>query len=269
VIRRVITTLVVGGAIAGVACIDMSAPSGPASISTLLLPSPSVVVGDTMRDSAGVATPLVVQGFSSAGSMITVAPQFFVTDSIAHATVGLTTGFLVGDSLGQVHVVGQIGNLQTNIATIPVSVAPTQIAIGPTFADSLIAPFSSDTSLAGSGSTGLPVLITGVNNVGAVGFIAHYTVVSAPPSISSANPAVLLMSSGTPPVPSKADTTDGSGAASLSLTVVTARLVPDPAFLNGSKPDTAIVEANSTYRGTLLAGSPRRFVVQIRIGLIH
>jgi hypothetical protein len=246
----------------------MSPPSGPASISPLLLPSPSVVINDTMRDSAGRATPLAVQGFNSAGSMITVAPQFFVTDSIQHATVGLNTGFLVGDSLGQVHVVGQIGSLQTNIATIPVSVAPTQIIIGQTFVDSLIAPISGDTSLAGSGSTGLPVLVTGLNNVGAVGFIVHYRIVSAPSSISTASPAVVLTSSGSPPVPSTADTTDGSGAATLSLRVVTARLLPDTAFAHG-KPDTAIIEANSTYRGTLIAGSPVRFVVQIKLGLIH
>ena len=36
----------------------MSAPKGPASISMLLLPSPSVVVGDVMRDSNGVPAPL-------------------------------------------------------------------------------------------------------------------------------------------------------------------------------------------------------------------
>src|SRR5262249_40919727 len=54
------------------ACIDMSAPNnGVASISTLLLPSPSVVIGDVMRDSTGVPAPLAVTPFDQAGKALT------------------------------------------------------------------------------------------------------------------------------------------------------------------------------------------------------
>jgi len=252
-------------AIAAVACIDMSAPSGPASISVLLLPSPSVVVGDTMRDSAGNVAPLSVQGFNAAGNQIQIQPTFFVTDTFKTASVGRASGILVGDSLGQAHVVAQIGSLQTNIATIPVSVPPETLFAQPLANDTLTAPFTlTDTSGTGRGSLRLATTITGVGGIGAVGFIVHYTILSAPPSASPSQPAVYLAT--TAGVPSSADTTDQSGNGGLNLTVQTAFLAPDTAFFAGQKADSAIVIAQSTYRGKPLPGSPVTFIIPIKIG---
>jgi len=50
---------------------DLSvAPGGVYSISKLLLPSPGMVIGDTMRDSLGNAAPLRVLAFSVTGDSI-------------------------------------------------------------------------------------------------------------------------------------------------------------------------------------------------------
>lgn len=263
-IRRLIAVSMVAVAIAAVACIDMSAPPGPASISVLILPSPSVVVGDTMRDSAGHVAPLTVQGFNSAGNSIQIQPTFFVTDTFRTASVGRASGILVGDSLGQAHVVAQIGTLQTNIATVPVSVAPETLFAQPLSNDTLTAPFSSDTGAAGRNSLRLGTTITGAGGTGAIGFIVHYTILSAPPSASSSQPAVFLASASG--VPSSADTTDQSGNGGLNLTIQTVFLTQDPAFLAGQKTDTAIVVARSAYRGKELAGSPVTFIIPIKIG---
>lgn len=242
----------------------MAAPGGPASISVLILPSPSVVLGDSMRDSAGNVTPISVQGFNSAGNQIGVTPTFFVTDTFKAISVGPSSGILVGDSLGQGHVVGQIGSLQTNIATIPVSVLPETLFAATLFNDTLFAPFSlTDTSAAGRGTLRLGTTITGVGNTGAVGFIVHYTIVSAPVPAPTSPPAVFLTSTGG--IPSTADTTDASGNGGVNLTIQTAFLARDTAFFAGQKLDTAIVVARSTYRGKELAGSPVTFIIPIKI----
>ena len=52
-ISRVAVGLATIGAMIAVACVDMSAPKGPASISVLQLPAPFVVRGAVMGDSLG------------------------------------------------------------------------------------------------------------------------------------------------------------------------------------------------------------------------
>src|SRR5262249_47488548 len=124
VIQRVFSALVVGTVIVGLACVDMSAPAGPASISNLRLPSPSVVVGDTMRDSLGQVAPLTILAFSSANDTIAAAgAQFFITDTVKAAHLAAGTK-LVGDKIGSTVVLGQIGKLQTATINVPVTFKP-------------------------------------------------------------------------------------------------------------------------------------------------
>src|SRR5216110_2295736 len=87
----------------GVSCIDMSSPvGGVASISNLVLPSPSVVRGDTMRDSTGKATPLRARLLDGKGDTVRdTRVTFFVLDKGAHVD---TAGLLYGDSLTTVRV---------------------------------------------------------------------------------------------------------------------------------------------------------------------
>jgi hypothetical protein len=253
--------LVVIGAIVAVACVDMSAPKGPASISALQLPSPSVVVGDVMRDSTGAPAKLDVIAYDASGARLTdVAPQFFATDSGAPATVDLS-GTVTGTKVGTVHVVGQIGTLQTPAAAIPVTVAPTLIARTTTTTDTLIAPLSVDTTQKGTGAAA--VTVTGVGPtapVGATGFIVKYKLLHAPSTISSSkSPAVFLADD--QGNPSTVDTTDAAGHASRSVVVITAFL-GDTSLLKGSV-DSAVVTAETSYKGALVSPSPLRMVIPI------
>lgn len=264
-IPRTATILVVIGAIIGVACVDMSAPSGPASISPLQLPSPSVVVGDVMRDSLGAPAKLDVIAYDANGGRLSgVSPQFFVTDSGAPATVDLS-GTVTGTKLGTVHVVGQIGTLQTLPAAIPVTVAPTLIAPTSTTADTIIAPLSVDTTQRGTAAAA--VTVTGVGAtapVGAAGFIVKYTLLHAPAtSASSKSPAVFLADD--QGNPSTVDTTDAAGHASRNVIVVTAFL-GDTNLLKG-KVDSAVVTAQTSYKGVLVSPSPLRIVIPIVVRL--
>lgn len=260
-IPRIATILVVIGAVVGVACVDMSAPKGPASISALRLPSPSVVVGDVMRDSTGAPAKLDVIAYDANGARLTdLSPQFFVTDTGAPATVD-AGGTVTGTKLGTVHVVGQIGTLQTPVAAIPITVAPKRIALTNTTIDTLIAPLSADTTQRGTAAAA--VTVSGDSAVGATGFIVKYALVHAPVTKpGQKTPAVFLADDqGNPSV---VDTTD-AGRASRNVVVITAFL-SDTNLLRGGV-DSAVVTAQTSYKGALVSPSPLRIVIPIVVRL--
>jgi hypothetical protein len=262
VIQRVFGSLVVGTVIVGLACVDMSAPKGPASISNLKLPSPSVIVGDTMRDSLGQKAALTIIAFNSAGDTI-VAPgaQFFITDTTkaAHLNSGTT---LVGDKIGSTVLVGQIGSLQTSAVTVPVTFKPAAMfktstdSVPPAF---LPAPAGDSTK---TGTTNLSLRVLSAQDSGSVGIVVSYTITHAPASARSQRPAVTIQDNASHVA--TADTTLGGGNSSRRL-VVTAAFLGDQAFINGTKPDSAVVEAHASYKGVELANSPIRFVIPIKV----
>jgi hypothetical protein len=262
VIPRIAKILAVIGAVIGVACLDMSAPNGPAAISALQLPSPSVVVGDVMRDSTGAPAKLSVIAYDADGRKLAYqSPQFFSTDSAGPALVDLA-GAVLGNKLGTAHVVGQIGTLQTPVAAIPVTVAPKLIARGATTIDTLRAPLSGDTAQKGKGP--VAVTVTGDSGAAAIGFIVKYTLVQAPATKPGSKlPAVYLADDAGRP--STVDTTDASGA-SRTLTVVTA-LLADSTLLLPGRVDSAVVTAQTSYKGALVSPSPIRIVVPIVVKL--
>jgi len=125
------TILVLSLAVAAVACIDLSAPKGPASISLIKLPAAFVVRGDVMRDSAGTPAPPVINQFDANGRLIGgAAPQFFILDSAPAAHFDPSNSVLVGDKLGIVNFIGQVGSLQTPSIQVPVTVLPVKIDQG-------------------------------------------------------------------------------------------------------------------------------------------
>lgn len=237
----------------------MSAPKGPASISLLLLPSPSIVVNDVMRDSLGNPAPLSINAFDAAGNLIpNVTRTFVITDSapVAHF---VNAGLLMGDTLGIVHVVGQADGVQTPAAPIPVTVAPA--ALDSTFQspDTLKAPISGDTTKVGTVTLG--VTLVGVNpGTFSQGFIVRWVLLSAPISLPNAtSPAVFLANS--QGMPQSVDTTTTSGSAQINVVVVAAR-IGDTTLTNGGV-DSAVVTATTSYKGAPVTGSPKRFKVPI------
>jgi hypothetical protein len=258
--HRLTKGLIAAAAIIGVACIDMSAPNGPASISVLLLPSPSVVAGDVMRDSNGVPAPITLAGYDAGGSPIAgLTSQFFLTDSIRYAHLS-SGNILVGDSVGTVHVVGQIGSLQTAVTAIPVTTAPDTLYI-PFQPDTLIAPVGVD-SASSVGTAQLGVTLHGAAQRPVAGFLVKYELLRAPVALPGAkSPAVYI--AGDDGKPSTTDTTDASGSASRRLVVYT-RQLGDEQLLLGTKIDTAVVRASTFYKGVAVH-SPVTFNVYIKV----
>ncbi|HXD48115.1 MAG TPA: hypothetical protein VN600_05050 [Gemmatimonadaceae bacterium] len=237
----------------------MSAPKGPASISSLQLPSPSVVIGDVMRDSSGAPAMLSVIAYDADGNRLPgVTPQFVITDSIKFAHFD-ANGLLTGDSVGAVHVLGQIGNLQTPVATVPITVAPTGIA-AVTPVDTFRIPFTTDTTPA---VTPVGAVISGANGTFAQGFVVHFALTYAPATKAGKSPAVSIRDLDTV---TAVGVTDVSGHVSRSLAVIVPFLADD-SLAAGKKVDSAVVEMTASYKGSAIPGSPVHVVVPIVVKL--
>lgn len=261
--RRRIVAGLVACAVAAVACIDMSAPKGAASISLVQLPSPSVVRGDTMRDSAGVVTPVTVTAFSAIGVPIPGVPtELFVIDTLltAHFTAG---HLLVGDKLGVVTVVGQASGIQTLTVNVPVTVRPTLLLRGPILPDdTLKAPLGAD-SATSIGHQTLSTIVKGVGDTTVQGVIVHYRLAKTLGTSSLTTPAVYISDASLKEA--NADTTDASGTANKRQVTVFTRLLSDQALVSGQKVDSVIVEATASYKGVPLVGSPLRIVIPVKV----
>ena len=267
-IRRIALPLGTIAAVTALACVDMSAPDGAASISALQLPSPSVVVGDTMRDSTGAVAPLRVTAYDANSAPIEgLSTLFFIVDTAKLAHIA-NSSFLVGDKQGTVRVIGQVTGVQTVPANVPVTVAPTKFALGTTkLPDTLVAPLkgSADTTTASTLSQAMVVTLKGIGDTAAVGFIVKYELLSAPATkAGAATPAVLLRDDAGRA--SLVDTTDASGGASRNL-IVKSALLADDALKTGAKTDSVVVRMSTFYKGKPVSGSPIRVVLPLKIKL--
>jgi hypothetical protein len=262
VIQRIVAALAFVAGIIGIACVDMSAPEGPASISVLQLPSPSVAVGDTMRDSNGVVAPITVTAFDGAGNPIQADVQLFITDTLKFSHIG-ANNVLVGDSIGETRLLGQVGKLPTVVSAIPVTYAPTQLVPGVPPPDTIKAPFAAD-SAASRASSAVTVRLLGSNDSGSNKMIVHFQLQQAPGSRNPISPAVFLTNDAGKPL--AVDTTDNRGTASIQVVVISSFLA-DADLLAGKKIDSAVVLAIAKYKGLNVARSPLKITVPIKVVL--
>lgn len=226
-----------------VSCRDIpTPPDGVQSISALVLGSPGVVAGDTLRDSLGFAAPLSLIAYDVGGLPLDPqpVPSFVVIDTGARLADGR---FIIGETPGTtVRVVGTVSSLQT----LPV---PFKVTLSP---DTLVAADSTlhrrDYDLADGDSVlpsaNLTVIVqhraTPPGGVEAV--LVKYVIEKAPPAKPDQGPIVVLTNGN---VPSSRDTTDNTGRAFRA-----ARL--RVAAMNTFTTDTVIVSANASYRGVTL-----------------
>ncbi|MEP6551560.1 MAG: hypothetical protein ABJB95_10270, partial [Gemmatimonadales bacterium] len=101
-------------ALAAFGCTDIS--GGSTSVLSLqfdTLSAPSVVVGDTLRDTTGAVIIPVVHAFNFKGAEIIPAPIYFVSPD-SGVTVDSATGIVVGDSLRSTpaRIIATVGTLQ-------------------------------------------------------------------------------------------------------------------------------------------------------------
>lgn len=237
----------------------MSAPKGATSISVLQLPSPSVIVGDSMRDSLGAVKPITVIAYDGAGlPIIDAVAQIFVTDTtkFAHLT---PAAILVGDSIGQARLTGQVGGLQTPGVGVPVTYRPAKIVPGAKDTNALLPKLGTDSATSLS-SRAVVAIVRSIEDSASQGIIVRFKLTHVPPNKpGTTGPTAYLADDGR--VPQSRDTTIANGNATIN--VVLNAFVLEPNIIFG-RLDSAVVQAESFHNGKRLAGSPVTIVVPIR-----
>lgn len=225
------------------------------------IPAPSVVVGDTMRDTLGVATPLTAE--ISDGRVV----RFVPLDTNIRVDGG---GFLIARSrdttagannLARVIADGA-GSLQTPPQIFTVTIRPDQVVRHgnpppEVVYDPTLSGIEADTT---NRSVPLQVRLRHLFTAGEAGAVARDTVVRA----YYVRFVVTYLGTGLGNArmvsdarnPTDLDTTDASGLASRRVL-----LVPVP---EATATDSVVVEARVFYRNAQISGSPVRFVVPLR-----
>jgi len=234
-----------------VACTDISGSSTSVlSIQFDTLSAPSVVVGDTLRDTTGAVIRPVVHAFNFKGEEIIPAPVFFLSPD-SGITVDSATGIVVGDSLRSTpaRIVATVGILQA-IQNVDVTLRP-DLVQAVNALDSLKYSLL-DTTL--NVSPLLQVRLThGVapNDSAVKSYIVSFAIVAQ----SDPQLGELVNDAGKPSV---VDTTDASGIAGRKIRL-------HPLFLSsGTAVDSIVVNATAKYRGTQVNGSPVRLVLLLK-----
>ena len=213
-----------------VSCRDIgNPPGGVMSLSPVLLPSPGLVAGDTLRDSTGVVAPIKVVAFGVKGDTIAnAATTFVVLDTGAH----LSGNFVIGDVAGKkVRIVGTVEGLQTRPETLKVTVSPDTLVAADSvlhrrsyaaIGDTVFASADLATTISHKGGGGVEAVI--------VRYAFEFTPLGATQTLVNGN------------VKSDRDTSDASGRASRSMRIQRAKKVT-------GQGDTTYVNATASYRG--------------------
>jgi hypothetical protein len=249
---RLIVVGILAAATVGVfACSDISGGSTSVlSIQFDSLPSPAVVIGDTLRDTTGAIVRPVVRAFNFKGGEIDPAPVWFQSPD-SGITVDSASGIIVGDSLrpSSARVIATVGQLQA-IQRVDVTLRPDLIQAVNAL-DTLDYSLSDTTK---NLSAELQVKLThGVapNDSAVKSYLVSFQIVS------QSNPGLgeLMNAAGRP---SRIDTTDAGGIAGRKIRL-------HPVFLSsGTAVDSIVVNATARYRGVPVSGSPVRLVLLIK-----
>lgn len=241
-------------------CIELGGPkNGVVSITNLRLPYPSVVIGDLLRDSLGVPTPLSITAFGADGETLsTEAVAFLALDSsLSVASDGSVRG-LVRDSIGG-RVVASAGALQTPPQRIIVTIAPT-LAAKSTAATAIVFDNTKpDSTEKQNWSPALEVVITGAGAAFAQGYVVNYELLDTPPPREAGAPTAYVTDESNRRAPR--DTTDTRGI--VSRRVVLRQSAVEDALRSGAKSDTIVVRASVKYLGAAVPGSPIDFIVPV------
>jgi hypothetical protein len=238
-------------AVATVSCTEIPT-SGTAVLSIAFdsLPAPSVVLGDTLRDSTGRAAAARATVYNFTGSVIADAPvRFQAVDR--GVTIDSITGFAIGDSLRQTpaRIAVSVGNLQA-FQSLDISLRPDTVA-AVNARDSLLYSLLDSTK---NFSSGLAVSVLH-SLTSADSAVKSWVVSFAVASPADTLLGVLVNDAGKS---SRVDTTDASGIASRKIFLNPVRLT--------ALTDSVIVQATVKYRGAQIRGSPVRIVLKVKPG---
>jgi len=207
------------------------------------LPSPSVVVGDSLRDTTGAIAGPVVRAFNYRGEEI-AAPNIRFHALDPGITIDSITGVIRGDSLRSTsaRVVASVGSLQA-LQRVDVTLRPDAV-----------------TAVNGRDTLQYSLLDSTVNVSEALTVKVTHGTAPADSAVRSYVVSFAVVSGGDPLAAevvnggkmSTVDTTDANGVAGRAVRI-------RPLYFTGV--DSVIVNATVKFRGTPISGSPVRLVV--------
>ena len=248
----VITCLLAAAVVGAGACADINTdPKLVASIAMDTLPYPSIVAHDSLRDSLGIAQPLRGAVYNIEGTPLASIPIRFRTPD-SGATVDSVRGYVVADTARTtpVRLFVAVGLLQAAPDTIYIVPAPdTAFAINAT--DSLLYSLTDTTAKLSN-----PLQLQLWHRAGAPqplpvrSYLVSYRITYPADTLL----AQLVTRDGARR--STVDTTAADGTSARRVRLRTLSLT--------SARDSVVVIATVRYRGVPVAGTPLRFVLQVK-----
>ena len=249
-----------------------SDPGTPFSIAFRRAPSPSVVLGDVMRDSTGQPARLQAFAFNLRGDTIRDFPvtYFLVAKDSQPGKLedGLITAFsdtaYIDDTL---RVVAVAGGVQSTPLRIVVTLKPDALVLVGTDTVRFLLPAADTLPLSASMSVRLrhtPIAPESAQDTVVSAYEVRYRVVGSSSGIADSSYVTIADGSRRfAPI----DTTDANGGASRQLRVRRTKYpYPYDTITPGtSAVDTIHVDATASYMGTAVAGSPVRFKVLVTL----
>jgi hypothetical protein len=252
------------GALGVIACADLAdGPTDAASLEFEPFAFPSVEIGDSLRDTTGVARPIRAIARTLGGAEIPEAPlRYAARESLV--VIDTLTGHLVPDtslSPGQINLIARFASSLQIAARIPTTRGPDTVARTDT-ASLVTSPDAIGPTAIDRNSVAFSVQVQGRDRSGTRVNVEHWLVRFA--VVSPANPrndttaAVFLIREDNAR-PSSLDTTANNGLASRRI-----RVRPDLFPRPGLTVDTVVVEAAVMRRGAPVPGAPVRIRIPVR-----
>jgi hypothetical protein len=264
-----VTLLGVAAATAlAVACAEVgTAPDVPAAIELPPFPSPSVVVGDTLRNEAGIATPIRATVRNSAGDIIAEATPTYIYADFARDgafLVDSTTGIIVAaKAVPEGRIAARIGSSLQVLRTLIGTVKPDTAIAGAAPAALIVTLPDTGRARAQSNTTPeLPVRVrnrAGTTPVEVQGWLVRFQVIRPANLTNDTTAAVYLVDE-----QFRASTLDTTGANGQAARRVRVRAAQFPVAQGAARvTDTVVVQATLTYKGRPVPGSPIRLVATV------
>jgi hypothetical protein len=261
-VRRGSRLLCVIVAIGGVyACTEVGTdPAAPVAIEIDPPILPAIAEGDSLRDTLGVARPVVARALNSRNDVIAEAPiRFFaLRNDSSIIAIDSVTGALVGLRVGEADVVAQVAGLQSIRLPIRVTLTPdTAYTTGP-LVDSVLYGIADDTARALVVTVAKRATVNGRDTVLPVPFWRVRYTITEPDDLAANTDTTRVYMANDANRLSRVDTTDAAGVARRRIRFPLA-VVSDIArrtFVT----EVVVLRAN----GTQLPGSPFLFTTVIR-----
>ena len=265
------TWVAVGAVAVVVACAEVgTGPSEAAAIEMTPYASPSVVIGDTLRDLNGVITPIRAIVRNVKGDPITGAPiRYLYADAPRDSAlvVDSITGIVraLRASTADARLAARIGSSLQVLRLLIVTQRPDSMDRGGQPDASVFTttfPDTGRTQATRNSSQPLNVIVRHVeaNGAGSLvnGWPVKFEIISpANPTNDTTKSVYLVDDAGRASV---LDTTDLSGTAGRKVRVRAT------AYPSGAAVDTVVVRASVSYKGKALNGSPIRMVLPVKRG---